>query len=74
MSRCVEQCVVIISAVYLESKKEYLLLQNIPAAISGNFIFCTSMQYKGTFCGQFHLWLIFPAFEHCSQEATVCGF
>ena len=35
MSRCVEQVVVIICAVFLQSKKEYLLLQNIPAAISG---------------------------------------
>ena len=41
-SRCVEQCVVIICAVFLESRKEYLLLQNIPAAISGNKVIFAS--------------------------------
>ena len=33
-----EEAVVITCGIFLEAKKEYLLLQNIPAAISGKYL------------------------------------
>ena len=50
VSRMMEEAVVIICGIFLESKKEYLLLQNIPAAISGKHFHST--------CGQTELFYL----------------